>query len=87
VANALALHGGTLFVGGRFDTIAAVPRANLGAIDATTGSVLAWDPDTRGGFAHPFDVVSALTLADDVLYVGGRFTRLGVESHEVVLTE
>ncbi len=76
VANALAMHGNTLFVGGRFDTIGAAPRANLGAIDATTGNVLPWNPDTRGGFAHPFDVVSALTVTDDVLYVGGRFTRL-----------
>ena len=76
-ANALALHGSTLFVGGRFDTIAAEPRANLGAIDATTGAVLPWNPDVRGGFSHPFDVVSALTVTDDVLYVGGRFTRLG----------
>jgi hypothetical protein len=76
-ANALAVHGSTLFVGGRFDTIAAEPHANLGAIDATTGAVLPWNPDVRGGFSHPFDVVSALTLADDVLYVGGRFTRLG----------
>src|SRR5262249_34923267 len=73
----LALHGNTLFVGGRFDTIAAEPRANLGALDATTGAVLSWNPDMRGGFSNPFDVVSALTLADDVLYVGGRFTRIG----------
>jgi hypothetical protein len=77
VANAFALHDNMLFVGGRFDTIGTEPRANLGAIDAATGAVLPWDPDTRGGFANPFDLVSALTLTDDILYVGGRFWRLG----------
>jgi hypothetical protein len=77
VANALALHDHMLFIGGRFDTIGAEPRANLGVIDAATGAVLSWDPDTRGGFANPFDLVSALTLTDDMLYVGGRFWRLG----------
>jgi hypothetical protein len=76
-ANAFALRGNTLFLGGRFDTIAAEPRTNLGAIDAATGAVLPWNPDMRGGFTHPFDVVYALTLTDDRLYVGGRFTRLG----------
>src|SRR5439155_18607306 len=77
VARALALWGNTLFVGGKFDTVATVPRPNLVAIDAATGAVLPWDPDMRGGFSDPFDAVDALTVTDDVLYVGGRFTRLG----------
>ena len=77
VARALALWGNTLFVGGKFDTVATVPRPNLAAIDAATGAVLPWDPDMRGGFSDPFDAVDALTVTDDVLYVGGRFTRLG----------
>ncbi len=76
-ARAMALHGNTLFVGGRFDRIAGELRPDLGAIDATTGAVLPWDSDMRTGYTHPFDAVDALTLADDVLYVGGRFTRLG----------
>lgn len=76
-ARALARHGNTLFVGGRFNTIATGRLPNLAAIDATTGEVLPWDPDMRGGYANPFDAVEALTIADDVLYVGGSFTRLG----------
>jgi hypothetical protein len=76
-ARALALHGNTLFVGGRFDRIAGELRPDLGAIDATTGAVLPWDSDMRTGYTHPFDAVDALALVDDVLYVGGRFTRLG----------
>jgi hypothetical protein len=76
-ANALAQHGNTLFVAGRFDTIAGSSRCNLGALDATTGALLPWDADMRGGFFHPFDHVSALMLTGDVLYVGGSFTRLG----------
>jgi hypothetical protein len=77
VANALALHDGTLFVGGRFDTVATTPRANLVALDASTGALRPWDPDTRGGFYHPFDIVDVLCLTGDDLYVGGRLTRLG----------
>jgi hypothetical protein len=76
-ARALAQHGNTLYVGGRFNTIATKHLPNLAAIDATTGEVLPWDPDLRGGYANPFDAVEALAIADDMLYVGGRFTRLG----------
>ena len=76
-ARALAFRGQTLFVAGKFDTIAGRPLPNLAAVDATTGDVLDWDPDMRGGFGHPFDEVDALTLSDDVLYVGGWFNRLG----------
>jgi hypothetical protein len=77
MARALALHGNTLFVGGKFDTIGSVPRPNLAAIDASTGVVLPWNSDMRGGFPQPFDAVDALLVTDGMLYVGGRFPRLG----------
>jgi Ca2+-binding RTX toxin-like protein len=69
-ANSLVLDGTDLFVGGAFTTVGGQPRANLAAVDATTGAVdPAWQADTS-------DIVTALALDGGDLYVGGRFNQL-----------
>jgi len=67
---ALALGGGSLYVGGAFTWMGGVPRANLATLDATTGVLGAWNP---GGDAE----VRSLVLTSGVLYAGGAFHHIG----------
>jgi hypothetical protein len=41
----IALSGSTLFLAGKFGRIGDEPRRNLGAVDASSGSVTGWNPD------------------------------------------
>jgi hypothetical protein len=74
-ALAVSQDGSTLFVGGTFSVVTdpesgTVSRANLAALNAATGEVLAnWQADTTGVTPD----VSALRVSGDTLYVGGRF--------------
>ena len=73
-ANALAVSGGRLGVGGEFRTIGAdtgpvpppVRRENLAAIDLTTGRPTAWAPEVNEG-------VSTLAISGSTIYAGGTF--------------
>jgi hypothetical protein len=58
--------GNTLYIGGGFTSIGGVARANLAAVDATTGNVLPFQADTNGQ-------VRSLLLDGTSLYVGGGF--------------
>ena len=64
--EALALRGGTLFVGGDFDSVGGQSAHGLAAVDAATGAVR-WTQDIGDG------AVYALSLDRNRLYVGGRF--------------
>jgi hypothetical protein len=66
LVSALAVVGDQLYLGGSFDTIAGQPRANLAAVDATTGAVSPWDP-------RPSDVVWSLAAANAQVVAGGDF--------------
>ncbi|MFN8588661.1 MAG: hypothetical protein U0704_12780 [Candidatus Eisenbacteria bacterium] len=71
--HALLLRGDTLVVGGRFDSVNGVPHANLAAVSATTGALLAWGSGAYGS-------VEDFQLAGDTLFVGGAFRTIhGVE--------
>jgi hypothetical protein len=70
---ALARSGNTLYVGGRFETANGTDRNGACAFDATTGALLAWDPD-------PDSVVWTLAVSDSTVYVGGVFTEIGGKS-------
>lgn len=79
-AYSLALHKDTLFVGGSFYSIGGATRGGLAAVNATTGEVLAWDPEPGDPSAdYPLQpgIVWALQADDDALYAGGRFRFMG----------
>jgi hypothetical protein len=61
---------GTVYVGGAFATLGGLPRSRLGAIDAATGAVTAWDPQPN---------VNVFTLGTNGgrILVGGVFDSVG----------
>jgi len=72
VVNALAAHGGYIYIGGSFAAVNGTPRLALAAVSATTGAVTSFAATFSGGTL----TVWALTV-DPVrgqLFVGGAFT-------------
>jgi len=67
---ALALGGPTLYVGGRFTGVGGQPRNRVAALDAATGALKAWDPNSGS-------VVMALATDGSTVYAGGSFTTMG----------
>lgn len=70
--DAIAVDAATnrVFLGGTFTTVNGQPRANLAAVDATTGALVEdWRADTSGNRSD----VRTLVIAGNTLYVGGRF--------------
>jgi hypothetical protein len=67
---ALALVGGTMYFGGRFQTVGGAPRVGLGAFDVTTGSLKSWGPtqDNTGGWTQ------GLAISGNTIYASGGFT-------------
>ncbi|WP_353866690.1 hypothetical protein [Svornostia abyssi] len=68
--RALALDGGTLYVGGTLGAIGGGQRTGLAAVDAVTGDLLPFDAQLDGD-------VRALELHGGRLYVGGLFDVAG----------
>ena len=66
-AFALALDGSTLYVSGTFSALGGQPRANLAALDATTGLATAWNAPLQR-------TASVLVATPGALYVGGMTT-------------
>ncbi len=67
--SAMTLVDGVLYVGGGFDQVGGLPRADLAAIDTTTRTVTPWAPATDGA-------IDSLSAADGYVYVAGSFTSL-----------
>ncbi|MBI5451113.1 MAG: Ig-like domain-containing protein [Gammaproteobacteria bacterium] len=65
--NALAISGGTVYVGGNFTTLQNVERNYLAAVDAGSGALTTWYPNANAA-------VYALAVAGNTLYAGGGFT-------------
>lgn len=65
----LAMADGVIYAGGRFTEVNGETRSLLAAIDPD-GDLTAWAPGTIGGTSV---TVSTLAIADEVIYVGGRF--------------
>ena len=75
----LAVQGGTLYVGGRFDHMGGQPRDGIAALDARDGTARDWDPQLASG-----SIVYSLVLHRDLVYVGGGFSGIGGRSQSAV---
>jgi hypothetical protein len=69
--NTISLNANTVFIGGEFYSIGAVSRNNAAAIDAITGEILPWNPNTNG-------IVRAIAADNSAVYLGGDFTTVNV---------
>lgn len=78
VVRALAVSGGTLWIGGYFHTVNGVARRGLARLDLATGAL------HRGFDARLNDGVEAIVVARRGLVVGGKFTRAGGASRAIV---
>jgi hypothetical protein len=74
-AEALALRGRTLYVGGRFQFLDGQWRFHFGAVDALTGIATPWDPRLNG-------TVIELTISGNTLYAGGSISTLGAYARD-----
>ena len=68
--SAMYLSGGILYIGGLFTNVNGLARNRLAALDATTGALIAWNPNAN-------DQVSALFVQGTNCYCGGYFTVIG----------
>ena len=69
----LSGSGSTLYIGGAFATVNGSARHGGAAVNAVTGSLLAWDPNVAGGFAD----IMAIGEGSSSIYIGGAFTSVG----------
>jgi hypothetical protein len=76
--HALALSGGRVYAGGNFVGIGGQPRANLAALEETTGLATAFNANLN---LYP---VHALVASANVLYVGGVFGTIGGQSRSCI---
>jgi hypothetical protein len=67
---ALAASSDSVYLAGPFTEINRQPRNRIGAVDATTGALLPWNPNASG-------IVEALAISGSVVYAGGRFSGIG----------
>jgi beta-propeller uncharacterized protein DUF5122 len=80
---ALSIAGSGVYAGGSFDQVGIlgqdIIRLNLAAFDQGSGVATPWNPVVRG---IDGDVVSTLNLSGNVVYVGGRFSRIGGQARD-----
>ena len=69
----LAVDGGTVYAGGRFDHIGGQARDGIAALDATTGAATSWNPGANSD-------VRDLRVAGGTVYVAGDFWSIGGET-------
>jgi hypothetical protein len=68
--NAICVSGGRVYIGGLFLSVAGSIRQSIAALNASDGSLTAWNPGQGGP-------VSALAISGSTIYVGGNFTSIG----------
>ena len=80
---ALSIVGSVVYAGGSFDQVGVVGqdviRFDLAAFDQGSGVATPWNPTVRG---IDGDIVSALDLSGNVVYVGGRFRQIGGQARD-----
>jgi len=75
-ALAVSPDGGTLYVGGQFDTVDGQPVQNFAAIDTGTGNLV------PGFSVQANQAVDVLLAGPDLLYMGGAFTKINGENRD-----
>lgn len=90
----IALHGGVVYVVGRFSAVASAPggttiaRANAAAFDATTGVVQAWDPSPYGTSFNPAAALAIDTTASPArAFIGGGFACVNADPADFDCTD
>lgn len=68
-------HGESIYVGGEFNTIAGQTRRRLAQVDVV-GQPTPWNPNGLSPIGAN-EVVYSLRYANDVVYIGGSFGRIG----------
>jgi len=66
----MLVRGTTVFVGGGLAAVGGQSRSNIGALNGSTGAVLAWNPGVAGV------VVNAILASNDTLYVTGDYSQV-----------
>ncbi|MBN8220535.1 MAG: chitobiase/beta-hexosaminidase C-terminal domain-containing protein [Spirochaetes bacterium] len=75
VVYSIALFGSTVYAGGTFSTVGGQTRNNIVALDASSGSVNTWNPNSN------LNVNSlAVSASGSIVYAGGTFTSIGGSS-------
>jgi trimeric autotransporter adhesin len=70
--QAIDASGTTVYAGGHFNFVETLRRRKLAAFDASSGTLLDWNPRTNGPYG-----VAAIHITDSALLVGGEFTMIG----------
>jgi hypothetical protein len=70
----MLVRGTTVFVGGGISRWAASRASNIGALNGSTGAVLAWNPNVAGVS------VDALAASNDTVYIAGDYSQVSSQS-------
>ncbi|MGV9012857.1 MAG: hypothetical protein ACOH13_09720 [Flavobacteriales bacterium] len=81
--NALAVKGNKIYMAGHFNKAAGELRYHIAAADASTGVLSPWAPKLTGTYDFALKV-DALLADDDVLFVGGNFTKVNTVNRKYV---
>lgn len=73
----LAAGDHSIYVAGHFISIGGVPRQGLAELDATTGSVTAWDPQAGPVYSFVSPFMNAIAVAESTVYVAGNKEMMG----------
>lgn len=74
----LSLDGNVLYVGGSFEQLNLSDRNGLGALNASTGELLAWSPNITGGSA----TLTSLLAHNGGVYLAGFFNFVNGEARQ-----
>lgn len=78
--TALAVSGSTVYVGGTFTSVGGQPRNLIAALDATTGTATAWNPNPSGvdsDCPRYCSSIYAMVVSGSTVYTCGDFTNIG----------
>src|SRR2546429_446707 len=69
--------GSTLYIGGHFDHLGGQARFKIGAVDAASGVISAFDPSPAKLGPTTWPYVRSLAVGPGVVYAGGQFLTIG----------